>query len=327
MRLKDEHLQPVQPILVPSNLGLKPLIRGHQPGAWLAPRVLLDAGILNGVTAYPPNELGRPTYDFSRQAGTSIRNGNTLRSYSLVLAGVVSESLLTGAVPVVIGGDCSVLLGCLLGARHAGACGLVHVDGHSDFYHPGCYDPERTLGTAAGMDLALATGRGEPLLTQWPGGIDRLVDDHAIVQVGDRDAGTEEDYLPSTIRRIDVHEALDLGADEVGRRALAHLERHGMDRIWIHVDLDVLDEDVMPAVDLPGSPGFDFHYLTKLLEVLVSDPAVIGVNFTIYDPEEDPTGQYATGIAQAVSIALQRAQRGREQSSPVERALRAHGHD
>lgn len=220
-------MQQVQPILVPSNLGLKPMVRGHQPGAWRAPQALLDAGIFNGVASLPIAELDRPAYDFGRQPGTSIRNGNTLRTYSVALASVVSASLSNGSFPVVVGGDCSVLLGCLLGARKQGLCGLVHVDGHSDFYHPGIYDPESTLGTAAGMDLALVTGRGEPLLTQWSGCAGPLVTDQAAIQVGDRDAGTDDDYLPSTIRRIDIHEALDLGASRVVRHALDHMKQQG----------------------------------------------------------------------------------------------------
>lgn len=304
-------MQQVQPILMPSSLGLKPLVRGHQPGAWRAPQVLLDAGIFNGVMSLPIAELDRPAYDFQKQSGTSIRNGNTLRAYSLALANVVSASLSNGSFPVVVGGDCSALLGCLLGARKQGLCGLMHVDGHSDFYHPGIYDPNSTLGTAAGMELALATGRGESLLTQWPGCAGPLVSDQAAIQIGDRDAGTAEDYLPPTIRRIDIHEALDLGASRVVRHALDHMKQQLIDRVWVHVDLDVLDESAMPAVDSPGSPGIDFAYLTELIKGFTSDQTVIGLNITIYDPEEDPTGKYATRIAQAVSTALKEAVRVR----------------
>jgi hypothetical protein len=32
------------------------------------------------------------------------------------------------------------LLGCLVGVRTLGQCGLAHVDGRSDFYHPGNYE-------------------------------------------------------------------------------------------------------------------------------------------------------------------------------------------
>lgn len=310
---KTKLKQQAHPILVPSNLGLKPLLRGHQPGAWRAPHVLIDAGILAGVDVLPTTELDRPAYDFGRQTGTSIRNGNTLRDYSLTLADIVTQSLTIGALPIVIGGDCSVLLGCLVGARSNGSCGLVHVDGHSDFYYPGIYDPESTLGTAAGMDLALATGRGEPLLAQWPDVSGPLVTDQTVIQIGDRDAGSEDDYLPSTIRRIDINEALNLGVTEVVSQVFEHFRHQGISRIWVHVDLDVLDEAVMPAVDSPGSPGFDFSFLSSLIEGLMEKQEAIGLNLTIYDPEEDPAREYATLIAQSISSALTNAQKTRNE--------------
>lgn len=87
-----------------------------------------------------------------------------------------------------LGGDCSVLLGCLLGNRYAGGRGLIHVDGHSDYAHPGQYDTSKRLGSAAGMDLALATGRGELLLTHWPKLQGALVDERDAYQLGDREA-------------------------------------------------------------------------------------------------------------------------------------------
>ena len=61
-----------------------------------------------------------------------------------------------GAFPVVLGGDCSILLGSLLALRRRGRYGLLFLDGHADFAHPSV----TRLGEAASMDLALATGRG-----------------------------------------------------------------------------------------------------------------------------------------------------------------------
>jgi hypothetical protein len=109
-----------------------------------------------------------PPCEFEEQLGTRIRNGRTIREHALTLADAVEETLSASRSPVVLGGDCSIMLGSLLGARRGGRCGLVHVDGHCDFFHPGNYDTASRLGSAAGMDLALATGRGELLLTRWP---------------------------------------------------------------------------------------------------------------------------------------------------------------
>ena len=172
-RAKALHL-----ILAPSNLGLSPEANGAEPGTWRAPEVLMSAGLDSRVAAEGVQQMPRPPYDARAQAGTRIRNGLTLRRYSLNLAGVVHQVMKRGAFPLVIGGDCSVLLGSLYGARLSGAQGLIHIDGHSDFFHPGNYDTRSRLGSAAGMDLALATGRGEQLLIRWPSIDGSLVRDH-----------------------------------------------------------------------------------------------------------------------------------------------------
>ena len=52
-------------------------------------------------------------------------------------------------------------------------------------------------------------------------------------------------------------------------RVVERLEQRRLDRVWLHVDLDVLDQGVMPAVDSPGSPGLDFAQLAGLLSRLV----------------------------------------------------------
>jgi arginase len=40
-------------------------------------------------------------------------------------------------------------------------------------------------------------------------------------------------------------------------RTLAVLGKLPAWPFWIHLDVDVLDQAVMPAVDSPGSPGID----------------------------------------------------------------------
>jgi arginase len=68
----------------------------------------------------------------------------------------------TSALPVVIGGDCSILLGALAGRRRQGALSLVHIDGHSDFRHPGNYNAAEVSGRCRrhGSCAGNRTGRG-----------------------------------------------------------------------------------------------------------------------------------------------------------------------
>jgi len=300
----------IELITAPSSLGLRPATPGHEPGAWRAPAVLLGAGLAERLRAVRVVELDHPRYDFEAQPGTRIRNGRTLQAYSLALADAVAVALDTSRFPVVVGGDCSILLGCMVGARRGGRCGLLHIDGHSDFSHPDNYDTTASLGSMAGMDLAVATGRGEQIVTHWPQIGTPLVADEDVIQLGDRESDIivpRHDWTPvmdSAVVGLTAQQLLGLGVDQVVKRVAERLDARGLDRVWLHIDLDVLDQAVMPAVDSPGSPGLDFAQLSELLAKLVGGSRVLGVDVTIYDPELDPDTKYADPIVQCLARGL-----------------------
>lgn len=292
----------------PNHLGLRPPRPGVEPGTWKAPEALERAGLSRRLQPDRRVRLARRDYRVDAQPGTRIRNGVSLRDFSLELAAEVERSVRRGALPVVVGGDCSVILGCLLGLRRAGGRGLVHIDGHSDFYHPGNYAAASVLGSAAGMDLALATGRGEPILTEWPGLSGPLVADADVVQIGERD-GSAPGYPFAEIERTEIErisvQALEAqGVGAATERAVERLRQRGIVRGWLHVDLDVLDQAVMPAVDSPGTPGLSFAELTALIGGLVGSGRIAGLDIAIYDPDLDPEGRYAPQIASAIASAL-----------------------
>jgi arginase len=120
-------------IEAPSNLGLRPPKAGVEPGTWRGPAALAAAGLSGSLRPARHVRLDRPAYTAHAVAGTRVRNGVALRAFGRALAAEVERSLRRGAMPIVIGGDCSNLLGCLAGLRRAGGHGLVHLDGHSDF--------------------------------------------------------------------------------------------------------------------------------------------------------------------------------------------------
>ncbi|WP_433065452.1 arginase family protein [Dactylosporangium sp. CS-033363] len=278
-------------IAAPWCIGLRPGRGGVEPGTWRAPSVLLEAGLAARLGAAVVTELPRPPYDPEPQPGTRIRNGLTIREHALLLAAAVEAALGAARVPLVLGGDCSVLLGGLAGARRRGTTGLVHIDGHTDFKHPGNADFTE-LGNAVGMDLALATGRGELLLTDWPG---PLVADRDAVQLGDRTGRPIEPLV------VGIAELLAGGMAAAAERAARHLEPPP---IWVHVDLDVLDGAVLPAVDTPGSPGLTFAQLTELLGALWRTGRVAGLDVAVYDPDLDPELAHAPSIVGCLAEAL-----------------------
>lgn len=297
-------------VLAPSNLGLRPNENGTQQGTWRAPQALMDAGLKKALNATEVIALDRPKYEVDVQSGTRIRNGNTIRAFTLQLSEKVSGVLKQNQFPVVIGGDCSILLAGLYASRLAGGRGLIHIDGHADFSHPGNYDAASRLGSVAGMDLALASGRGEDLLTDWPKIGKPLANDADIIQIGERNAESQyyKDYygdiLRTEIKMFKIQSILADGIKTTAQKVIARLEERDLNKVWVHVDLDVLDEKVMPAVDSPGSPGLNYEQLSELIAALCPSGRICGINFAIYDPERDPDKRYAGPLVHCIADGL-----------------------
>ncbi|QPS18670.1 arginase family protein [Serratia plymuthica] len=289
-------------ILAPTNLGLSPLRPGHVPGTWRAPQALMAHSLAQRLGAGAVSELPQPTYSPAAQPGTRIRNGHAIRAFTLALAAEVAAVQARGDFPLVVGGDCSILLGALAGSRSAGPLSLVHIDGHSDFRHPGNYDPQQMLGAVAGMDLALATGRGEPLLAEWPGVTGPLVPERQVLQLGERECRDADfawpDINQTAIARIDVFAANRMGKAEIVRQIEQMLATEPEWRFWLHLDVDVLDQTIMPAVDSPGSPGIDRLWLENIVARLLQNPMCCGMTLSVFDPELDPDGRYAALIVE-----------------------------
>jgi arginase len=284
-------------IKAPSNLGLHPPAPGREPGAWRAPEALVEAGLYAKLQPVAVWDLPRPIYDFEPQAGTRLRNGRAIRRFNEPLADKIEDALRLAYFPVVVGGDCSILLGILAGVRRLHGVALVHVDGHSDFRHPGNYDPSSSLGAVAGMDLALATGRGEPLLAVWDDVGTPLVADDNVIQLGERSSRNPNfawpDVLRSAITQMDIFWILENGMTAAVRRTRQTLERMPSLPFWVHFDVDVLDQILLPAVDTPGSPGLTYSEGSELLRGLLSMPHCLGLDVTIFDPDLDPSGVFA----------------------------------
>ena len=287
-------------IKAPSNLGLRPPASGQEPGTWQAPAVLERAGLDVGLQPAAIIALERPPYDFTPQPGTGVRNGLTLRRFNEALARAVADALANSRFPAVVGGDCAILLGALAGARRHGELALVHIDGHSDFRHPGNYDVTAGPAAAAGMDLALSTGRGEGRLTDWDGRPGPLVPDRRVVQIGDRETRAADyawrDIFDTAISLLDIFWVREHGLAATLSRGFEVLDETSELPYWVHLDVDVLDQTIMPAVDSPGSPGLDYADVAELVRGFVASPRCLGFNVTIYDPDLDPDRVYAPRI-------------------------------
>ncbi|MFD8202781.1 arginase family protein, partial [Streptomyces sp. NPDC059701] len=91
---------------------------------------------------------------------------------------------------------------------------------------------------------------------------------------------------------------------DLGAATAADLEAGALDGFWVHLDADVLDPSVMPAVDSPDPDGLLPGELTALLRPLVRSPRCVGLNITIYDPDLDPDGSAGTLLTDLVVAAF-----------------------
>src|ERR1700733_8792444 len=98
----------------PSNLGLKPPSPGKEPGVKNMPGTLRAHGILQQLRAEDAGMVVPPAYDGGMDPAMGVRNATQIRDYSVLLADRIGQLLDQGSFPLVLGGDCSVLLGSAL---------------------------------------------------------------------------------------------------------------------------------------------------------------------------------------------------------------------
>jgi len=284
---------------------------GHMPnhlGVARLPEALLKAGLAERLSARRAGRVDPLPYNPERDPETKLLNPHALRDYSVSLADAVERVLDVAEFPVVLGGDCSILLGTLLALKRRGRYGLLYIDGHPDFYPP---ERNPILGAASASDVALATGRGPDLVTNIE---DRrpLVRDDDVVVYAYRDAASQvrnrSQPLPDDLMAIDRDQVRRLGVDTAMREAISHLTRNGgPDGFWIHLDADVLDESIMRAVDDPRPDGLSWEELRTALGIAACSARAVGLQITIYNPDMDSGGEAGRGLAATIAHTLARA--------------------
>jgi arginase len=284
----------------PSDLGLR------RTGVDGLPAALRDAGVLEGLADV--RYAGRvpvPPYVPLRDTATGILNPDGIATFSRCLAERVGFSLDLGRFPLVLGGDCSILLGTALALRRRGRFGLFFLDGHADFYSPQA-EPN---GEVASMELAVVTGHGPAALAD-PDGLCPLMREEDVVVFGPRDAESAATYTSPDVHQTRMH-VFDLaqvrrqGVTAAARQGLATLEADGMEGFWVHVDADVLNDEVMPAVDYRMPDGLWPEELAEALDVVLASPLAVGMEVTIYNPTFDDAQRSAARVlARAVTSAF-----------------------
>jgi arginase len=270
----------------PSSIGSRPYDDGQARHLDRAPDVLRRRGVVARLGAIDLGDVVPPDYRDYVRPPARPRNEHEVVGYSRSLGERVAAATCHGRFGLVLGGDCSIVLGCLLGARRSrgGPLGLAYVDAHADFATPG----GSLTGSMAGMSLRLASGRS-PTAAARLAGRTPLVDGRHVALLGRRSAA---EYVPDALSESAILDLpdIDLMAKAVGNVAAASLTRLTSPKVkgfWIHLDVDVLNPTVMPAVASPEPGGPMLDELANILRPLVGHPRALGLSVANYDPALD----------------------------------------
>ena len=207
----------------------------------------------------------------------------------------VAASMRAGAQVGVLGGECTLVAGSLSGALSVEPdLTLVYMDAHGDF---------NTLATTqshyvSGMCLAHVSGHSvAPLL--WPGGR-KIAEDH-VALVGGRtlDAGERQNLERSRVAHI-VFDAEHRDPS----RIVAFARRK---KVWLHLDLDIVDPSEMAAVVFASPGGVTMRALADLIAQLASVADIRGFEICGYDPRQDERRTLPSAISGLFASLARRA--------------------
>jgi arginase len=202
----------------------------------------------------------------------------------------VEVAVKTGALPLIVSGDCISVMAAVAGTRrYYRHVSLMYVDRDADLNVPattpsGCID---------GMVISHVIGRGAPELVRfW--GEPPLVREPDIALFGfERLDQPEEQYLVSSpLRRHPALEVSRVGAAAAARRALERVHA-AKNEFVLHFDVDTISSQEFPAANFPGEGGLSLNEVRDALRVFAVQPNLAAVVVAGYNPEFDPQGEWA----------------------------------
>jgi arginase len=203
------------------------------------------------------------------------------------LAVEATRARASGSIPFVLAGQCMSSLGTTAALDHD-RLGVVWFDAHGDVNTP----DTSPSGFLDGMAISALTGRAWVALA---GGIDgfRPIPSENVVLVGARDLDPpEREAIPAWgLRHLRTEEIDAAGAGKALDAALAGLEARGVRRIYLHLDLDVLDTSVATINSYAAAGGLGLEQVEGVIREAGRRFEIAAAALTAYDPASDTSGR------------------------------------
>jgi arginase len=195
---------------------------------------------------------------------------DVVRALSTSVSSVVDD----GRFPLVLAGNCHSSLGTCAGLGRP--VGVVWLDAHADFNTP----ETTTSGFFDGMALALLTGACWEALRRTVPGHRPVAEEHVVLVARDLDPAEEQRLSSSSVLRAEM-DALPDALDRLRER---------VEDVYLHVDLDVLDESVGRANWFAGEGGATVEQLQAAIDDVGARFTIRAAALTAYTPDTDPEG-------------------------------------
>jgi arginase len=206
-------------------------------------------------------------------------------------------------LPLLVGGDCPLMLGALAAIADTGrAHGLVMIDGHEDAWPPWLSE----TGEASDSELGIALGKIRERLPSPLDELTPLVDPRRVALLGPRDASAIVEGGATSVRGEVgcFFSDTEIGAGAAEQSMAAALGAIGRVAFWLHIDLDVLATEDFAAVDYPQPGGLRWNELDQLVTVALASPHCRGASIVIYNPDLDPDRTAADRVVDFIARSI-----------------------
>ncbi|MDP2952982.1 MAG: agmatinase [Chloroflexota bacterium] len=265
-----------------------------RPGSRFAPQAIREASMRY-------NDLRQGWLDLER--GVSILQGVTLADCGDVdirvkplediydqITEAVGQILARRAFPVLVGGDHAITFPAVR-AFQGHPLWVVSFDAHLDF-------TDEYLGVRLSHDNEMRRIAELPFV-------------QGVSFIGPRGMVN---------RRAPYDEALKYGArvitaEELAEKGILALrDLPPMERIYLSMDIDVLDPAVCPGTGYPEPGGLSYYQMRKAIEFVAGLGQIVGLDLMEVNPIYDPSGRTARTAAYLILHALGLALRARERA-------------
>jgi len=275
------------------------------PGGEKAPAAVRAAGLIERLQSvgYEVSDLGdcAPRLFADDDEHKRSRNIPEIVASLNDLKPRAEMALKSGALLLVLGGDCTQIIAMLTGARrYYKHISLLWFDRDADLNTPA----STPSGRLDGMGLAAIVGKGSPELVRFWGEPPLVREPDTLIYGLVRVDPPEQEFLSrSPMRHVYAVDIQGKGTQKAAQEALAHLHADARE-FMLHVDLDVIVQEEFPAVNVPDSGGLSFAEVQSSLSEFAKKKNLLALDIAQYNPDKDADGSGAGKIVELLADAL-----------------------